>query len=83
MSVLVTVTKNQLVEKNELTDQLLSLSRRVTDAGTAYIFEPVPGLLIDFIGLLGEHSVMYNIHSNMDTDMLRKFLSDDDPPPAH
>jgi hypothetical protein len=69
MQAIVTVFKNELKDRDELTERLRSLTKDVQDVGDALIYRPHAGGLISFLTVLYENGVTYGTHFNTGEDL--------------
>jgi hypothetical protein len=69
MQAIVTVFKNELKDRDELTHRLMTLTKDVQDVGDAFIYRPHAGGLISFLTVLYENGVAYGTHFNAGEDL--------------
>ena len=62
MNAIVTIFCSELNEKVNITNQLEKLSTDTRKVGNAYIFNPKPGKLFEFLSVLKFHKVAYGTH---------------------
>lgn len=63
MAIVITIFNSQLADNPSLLTQLIGFSRESTELEEAFVYVPKQGQVVEFINLLGSHTIAYNINS--------------------